>query len=192
LKRNWTSKEIEFLKDNIGKISIKTISENLARTETAVLLKAKRLNISNTKQNQGDITIGELACIIGKDRRTINNWIQKGYFPAYKKVTRSKRAFYFVRSEEFWKWAFQNREKLNFSKIPPRVINPEPSWVESERKLGQKNERNYKIWTIKEVKKLEVYHQNGFTNSEIAEELDRSIYSVDKKLIRVKAASMYY
>jgi DNA-directed RNA polymerase specialized sigma24 family protein len=167
-------------------VKVKTIAKHLERTEIAILVKAKRLHLSNTKNMQGDFSLGELASIIGKDRRTILNWIRKGEFPAFKRVSRRERAFYFVRPEEFWKWAFQNREKLNFSRIPPHAIPPEPIWVKKERKQNQKIERNYKPWTTGEIKDLFDYSQKGFTHSQIAQELDRSAYSVERKLSRVK------
>ena len=41
----WTDKECDFLKENIGTYSMAYIAKSLGRTETAVLVKAKRLNL---------------------------------------------------------------------------------------------------------------------------------------------------
>lgn len=186
MNRMWTAAEIDFLKENIGKCKIDTIARQLARTESAVLLKAKRLKIANTKQVQGEISLGELALLIHKNRRTLYDWIQKGTFPARKRITRSKRAFYFIKPDEFWNWACQNQEKLNFSQIAPYAIPPEPEWVNKARKQKKvTEERGYKYWTMSEISSLLEYDQEGLKYSVIAEKLKRTPNSVGKQLMRI-------
>ena len=54
----WTDKECDFLKENIGTYSMAYIAKSLGRTETAVLVKAKRLNLGCFKNNSDKNRIG--------------------------------------------------------------------------------------------------------------------------------------
>lgn len=187
MNRKWTAEEMDFLKDNIGKQRIETIAHKLRRTETAIFLKAKRLKIANTKQIQGNYSLGELATLIHINRRTLYNWVQKGLFPAHKKITKQKRSFYFVKPNEFWKWAFENKEKLNFSNISPFSILPEPKWVDKERKKDDPfEEMNYKYWTVGEIRNLLEYYHQGYNCAKIADKLNRTPHSIRNQLKRNK------
>jgi len=184
-RRNWTDEEIDFLKDNVGKLKITTMSRKLNRTEESIKNKLKRLGISNTKAQTGYLTTYELAKLVQKDATTVRAWITKHGLQSTKKTTRCSRQFYFIHPEDFWKWAKDNREKIDFSKIEPHTIIPEPSWVEKERKF--ENPTSYKVWSIKEENQLKVLVMEGYTLNEVANKLDRSLISVKRKYSRLGA-----
>jgi hypothetical protein len=184
-KKSWSEIEIDYLKDNIGMMKITTIADKLDRSENAIVLKAKRLGIANTKNHQGYLNVSELAKLIGKDRKVVSYWTKNCGLHTYRRITHSKRSFCFIKPEEFWEWAFDNQEKLNFQKIEPNSIPPEPDWVREVRMTQEVKGKIYKNWTIKEMQKLIELKLLGLDEEKIAKKLNRSSTSIKRKLDRM-------
>jgi hypothetical protein len=185
MRRNWTSQEIAYVRENVGFQKIPTIARNLERTPTSVELKIKRLGLSNTKSFTGQLTVHELANLLGIDPKSVKLWIDHHGLKCTKKVTRNTKKFYFVKPEDFWNWSYQNKERVDFSKIEHHTIVPEPEWVEHERR--NKREVNYKAWTTKEVSMLVELVSIGSTFTEIGRKLNRSKISIQRKYERIRA-----
>jgi uncharacterized protein YdiU (UPF0061 family) len=184
-KKSWSEIEIDYLKDNIGMMKITTIADKLDRSENAIVLKAKRLGIANTKNHQGYLNVSELAKLIGKDRKVVSYWTKNCGLHTYRRITHSERSFCFIKPEEFWEWALDNQEKLNFQKIEPNSIPPEPDWVREVRMTQEVKEKIYKNWTTKEMQKLTELKLLGFDEEKIAKKLNRSSTSIKRKLDRM-------
>ncbi|MCH1626384.1 helix-turn-helix domain-containing protein [Fredinandcohnia quinoae] len=184
-RRNWTFEEIEFLKENIGHMKISTISRQLNRTETAVDLKIKRLGLSNTKSFTGQLTMHELAMLLKIDPKSVKLWIENHGLKYTKKATRNTRKFYFIKPEDFWEWAKNNKKRIDFSKIERQSIIPEPSWVDSERYTEKKV--NYKAWTTIEIHSMIELVSTGQTFSDIGKRLNRSAVSIQRKYQRLNS-----
>lgn len=189
MRREWDEEEIDCLKEYIGYYKIPTIAKKMDRSYEAIRTKLNRLGLANTKNHTGLLTVGELAKILQVDRNTIKGWIKRHNLPYVKKVTRKVRSFYFIDPTEFWEWAEQNKEKIQFSKIESQVLLPEPDWVEKERWKERKNEivkkRPYKYWTTGEDMKLMELRQKNYTFKEIARILDRTPTSVARRYSRM-------
>lgn len=187
LARKWIEEDISYLIDSIGKVKVSTIARNLNRTETAVLLKLKRLGFSNTKDHVGMLTFGELSRFLGVDRKIVQGWAERHNLPFTSKVTRTSKYYYFVDNEDFWAWAWNNREKIDFSKIEENTILPEPDWVKKERYYNTAfRKRQYKLWSYKEDKKLkEMLEKKGYSYRQAGEVLGRSAISVERRYARI-------
>lgn len=183
-RRKWTEEEIEFLKDNVGKMKLATLSKKLNRTEGSIQNKLKRLGISNTKAQTGYLTTYELANLLQKDPKSVRGWIAKHGLKSTIKTTHSSRQFSFIHPEDFWKWAESHKEKVDFSKIERQSILPEPAWVEKERK--RENPTTYRVWSIKEEKQLKMMLTDGYSIKEVARKLNRSTISVQRKYERIE------
>jgi transposase-like protein len=187
MRKQWTDEEVEFLKENVGKYKLPTLASMLGRTEDSVLSKMKRLGISNTKEQVGLCTIGELARLLGVDRKIVQGWVERHGLRVIRKVPRSKKHFYFVDTKDFWNWAKENKEKIDFRKIEPNSIPPEPDWVEQERKKNSIcKKRVYKKWTTKEDRQLQQLVMNGLSYKEIGKILGRSSISVERRFKRLQ------
>lgn len=187
MSKKWKQDEITYLIDQVGKLKLPTIAKNLNRTETAVLLKLKRLGYGNTKEQVGMLTFGELSRHLGLDRKIVQGWAERHGLPYTTKVTNKFKRYYFVDTEDFWNWASVNKEKLDFSKIEENVLLPEPDWVKRERYFNTSlKKRIYKQWTYKEDKKLkELVLDNGYTIRKAAKALGRSAISVERRYSRI-------
>ncbi|MDC3415996.1 DNA-binding protein [Aquibacillus salsiterrae] len=181
-KRKWQDEEINYLRDSVGSIKISTIARNLNRSDTAVILKMKRLGLSNTKEAIGSLTMHQLAGLLDVDPTVVKLWIQKHGLPYQKRVTRSSRKFYFIDQLEFWAWAELNKERIDFSKVIKNSIVPEPKWVDVERR--KKREVAYRNWTTGEVKLMLHLHTSGDNFHSISKHLNRSVVSVKRKYQR--------
>ncbi|WP_162139922.1 helix-turn-helix domain-containing protein [Bacillus methanolicus] len=171
----------------MGRHSLKSIAKKLGRQPKSLeIALIRKRGTSNTKISTGMVTAGELAKTLQIDRNTVVGWINRHGLPFIQRVTRYKKKFTFIDIEEFWKWAYENKDRIDFSKLPANSLPPEPEWVKEERKR-KKNVRNYRSWTIQEEKQLIELAANGKTFQEIASILNRSTLSIEKKYRRLKA-----
>ncbi|MBS4174240.1 hypothetical protein [Bacillus sp. FJAT-49736] len=182
-RRSWTEEEIRFLKENVGRMKIETISGKLDRSEGSILSKMKRMGIGYTKNQTGHLSTHQLAQLLSVDRNTILGWMKRHGLKYTKKVTRSTKSFYFIDPIDFWDWADRNRGKVDFSKIEYNAIAPEPEWVKQER--NSKKEEHYKVWSVKEERELEMMVLSGYSLNEVAQRLSRSKISVQRKYQRM-------
>lgn len=190
--RRWTTKEIDYLKENIGYRRIQDIALTLDRTETAVVMKMKRLGIGLTRTLSGKITSGELAELLDVDRNTVRWWICHHNLPATRKITRKTRKYTLISPESFWIWAEKNREKIDFNKFDKNTLPPEPAWVEIERKNPSFQGRTYQEWTTKSDEELASYIDKGLSYKEIGQIMNRSMNSIEKRYHRIRKMHDYY
>lgn len=186
----WSNKDIEYLEDNYGKYSLKTLAKNLNRTEVAIKEKCTRLGLTSALGNTGLLTTNEIAIAFGVDRKTIWNYIQYKGLPAKKKVVLRTGRFWRIDINEFWKWLENNKELLDFSKLDKNILGLEPIWVDEKRRDDIRNKsRKYKTWTKSEIKYLRAnYKIKSF--KEIALDLNRSLNSVQVKAQKLRLIKM--
>ncbi|MFA1822262.1 DNA-binding protein [Virgibacillus oceani] len=189
----WSKEEIQYLKDSVGTLKITTIAKNLGRSYVSVQLKMKRLNIYNTKIQSGLLTMNELAIILGVDRKTIEGWVVRHGLKYKKRVTKEKRQFSFISSEDFWEWAVKHKDKVQFKDIEPNLLVPEPSWVNLERKREFDQliikKRDYQVWSMREEQELLSLRKEGYTYKKIGEMMNRSSVSVQRRYSRLSGNS---
>jgi hypothetical protein len=181
----YASEELKNLREWVGNYPLGSIAKKLNRSTTSIEVKLTRLGLSNTKNESGLLTAGELAKIINVDRNTVMGWVLRHGLKSKRRVTRHKKVFTLIEIEDFWLWAEGNKEKVDFSKIPLNSLPPEPDWLGRERK-NRKKTHNYKKWTIQEEKHLLHLFNAGFSIPSIAKELERSVDSVQKKINRIR------
>jgi transposase len=130
----------------------------------------------------------ELAKCLQIDVHTIYNWIQKKRLPY--KITKAKtRKFIGIDVLAFWKWAEQNKELLNFSKIPRNTLIPEPDWVKKQKRYDYSNRPKHenKKWTEEEDARLwYMFYEEGRTQQEIGQLIGRSRHGVQRRLNRLR------
>lgn len=156
-KRNrWTIEECDFLKENIGTYSMAYIGKALGRTETAVLVKAKRLNLGSYKRNSDKITVADVCKILDIDRKGVYRMIHLGKIKYQRKRIRNKSFQYFFDYEYIIKFAEQYQKQ------------------------------NFKKWTPYEVSRLKFLVLRGYTYKQIGKELGRSEVAIEHKLNKTR------
>jgi hypothetical protein len=64
-----------------------------------------RVGLSNTKNQFGQLTVGELSQLLKVERKTVCGWIMNYGLKSVKKTTRTTKKFSFVDPKDFWQWA---------------------------------------------------------------------------------------
>lgn len=184
-KYYWSDEEILFLEENWGKKSMKCIAKNLNKSVHAVNVKAKRLKLGGINTASEYITASELARAIGYADRTVIRWIkQKGLIGAKRKL--SARPFWRIDLRDFWKWAFDNKDLIDWRKIKENSLGLEPKWVKDVRKASYKYPDNWGTrWNKEQDKLLTMYWNAGKTANEIAELMNRTPTGAKKRAGRL-------
>ena len=143
MKRTWTDEEIEYLKEAWGNIRIEIIRRKLnKRTITAIRLKAKRLGLGGAKANGYKyITAGQVAKILGEDRKTIWKWIQKGKIKAKLQTISGEQKWWCIDFEYFIKWLQENQQMYDATKIEQYALGYEYDWLIEKRKRDRERSK---------------------------------------------------
>ncbi|MFJ7371257.1 DNA-binding protein [Lysinibacillus sp. NPDC098008] len=182
----WNSEEVNYLYENVGEVNLNTIAKNLNRPVQGVQLKMKRLKIGDTKEQLGLFTMGSLAQVLNVDGTTVKHWVTNCGLPVTKKRTCKTRMFYFIDPNQFWIWAFDHQDRIDFSKMEVNAIPPEPEWVDALRYQKRKIRGNhYRSWTTNEEKMLLELRSQGQTYKSIGEILERTPISIERKYKRL-------
>lgn len=134
--KNWSQEEVAYLEDNWGKKTIKSIANKLGRSEQGVIQKASKLGLGAYLENGEYITWNQLIVALGitGGRGYMNiSWIKNKSFPVKYKTVRNNK-FKVVYLEDFWKWADENRNMIDWSKVEENILGTEPKWVPMQRK----------------------------------------------------------
>jgi hypothetical protein len=75
--RDWNKKEADFVSFHAGHRTTHWMAKQLGRTETAVVLKLKRLHISRAMRS--GCTLRDLEACFGTDHHVIERWVKKGW-----------------------------------------------------------------------------------------------------------------
>ena len=180
--RKWSEFEDEYLKENWGKIETLKICRKLNRTYQSVRNKAKKLKLGPARQANEFICASELASTINVDRRTIDSYIKKGLKIKKRRFGISKRSNICIKLNDFWNFAKENSDLIQFYKFKNGDLANEPKWAQEKRfeKLRKRvNIQNYnKEWSDSEDRALQKMFIKGMSDEEIAIELRRTVISV--------------
>lgn len=189
--KTWTDAEIQYLEENWGIKSVKCLSKNLSRSELAVTVKAQKLGLGSFVHAGELISIAQLLRALGLFNSY--SWIKKKFIsnglPVVKKTVINKKVMK-VSIDEFWKWAEQNKQLLNFARFEEGNLGVEPEWVKEKRKADlsnpSKNNHN-RVWSkaddsllISKVKSCR------YTYKDLALEFGRTEFAIKRRLLDLK------
>lgn len=184
----WTKEEEQYLQDNWGTLSVKTLAKNLGRSENAINVRKHRLGLGSFLENGDYITFNQLKCAIGIGGGTgyMNiSWIRNRNFPIHTKRV-NQNSFKIVYLDEWWKWAEKNRDLLDFSKFEENMLGEEPAWAKEKRKLDFEKNQKYITtpWTKAEDDKLiRLVQKQKYTYLELSKMLRRTDGAITRRLL---------
>lgn len=189
--KNWTKEEEDFLVNNWGKYSIQYFAKKLNRSEQSIRVKSYRLDLGSIADAREEIYLKTLLRAIGY---TCNDGMIRRFendnFPM-KLKKRGNKVYRLVRIDEFWKWAENNKTKINLSKMEMNILGKEPEWVKEKRRLDSQRPKS-RDWTLSEERLLKSKASTGrFTVYDLALDFNRTQPSIRKKLsdLGIKAQS---
>jgi len=177
----WTLEDENYLEDNFGKVSLKTITSNLNRTESAVMSKACKIGVTQ-KDNANWYTLADFCQRANLSRTTVQYWIDECGFPTTRNKKVSKK-YIRVYPDKFWEWAETNKHRIQWTEFPKYALDNESNWVDEIRKSSKRKvnkRRNWSNYEIVELKRLLNLEQ--YTYPELTEKLDRSHGAIKRKI----------
>lgn len=188
--RNWTQEEVDYLQDKWGVLSIKTISKNLGRSINAVKIKAQRMGLGDPRFHYDGITINQLMQALDKTYSSVYAWIQDYGMPVKYKVFAQSARVKVITHDDFWEWAEQHKELLNFAKMEPGTLGAEPDWMIEKRKADQlrsQKTRQSVEWTETEDQRLrQMVTLDGMTYPKLTKHFNRSEGAIKRRLNDLK------
>nr|WP_280639315.1 hypothetical protein [Clostridium botulinum] len=189
-RRDYTEEELIYLEEKWGAKSVKAIARKLNRSEWAVRMKAYKMGLGDPKLSIDGITINQLSKAIGVHYQSImRNWAEQYGFPVKNKVLINESITYATQND-FWEWAKDNKNLIDFSRIEENILGKEPQWAKEKRRidiLANNKSRNKRPWTDSEIEKLiSLLKTYNFTYADIAERLGRSQSAVKRKIYDLK------
>lgn len=187
MAKRWTILEEAYLIENWGTHSLKSISEFLNRSEYSVLNKINKLKLGAFLENGDYITLNTLFKALGNtggNGYKMTSWVKNRGLPIRKKRVRNC-LFSVIRLEDFWKWAENNLDILDLTKLEPLALGKEPEWVAAKRNADRirNDARTLRKWTPVEDQRLEyLLSKREYTTDEIAAELQRSEGAVVRRI----------
>ena len=188
MRKKWTQAEEQQLAEEWGTYSIDTIANRLGRSRNAILVKVARLGLGAYLENSAMISFNVLLKELG---------YSGGYGDRLKKFTQAGLkihpqrvkdcSFRMVDIDEFWEFAEQNKQLIDFSRLEKNALGAEPDWVKVKR--VQDFKRNCAVkphnakWTESEDKELlRLLRTYRYTYPEIANRLQRSEGAIQRRV----------
>jgi len=183
-QKHWSEEDKETLMDLIGIYSYKAIANILGRTEKAIDEKRKKLELGDTRKATEYLNANELAEALGRVSNTIRNWLNNYGLPHTKRVLAKERRFYRIDVKQFWKWAKKNNDLMRWDLYKLGSLANEPKWIEEVRKVKSSKSMRRR-WTKADETYLLFYYNQGFTLKEIGIKLNRTMKSIDQRLLKL-------
>ncbi|WNF07235.1 hypothetical protein [Brevibacillus borstelensis] len=184
--RTWTPDDISYLEDNWGAVSIKHIAKKLGRTVNAVKLKSQRIGLGDPTLHYEGITISQLMKALDKSYSSVYVWIRKYGMPVKEKLFAQAMRVKVISYDDFWKWAEQHKELLNFAKMEQGILGPEPEWAKVKRSADQlRSQKTWQsvAWSEAEDQQLrQLVKLSGMTYPRLAAHFNRTEASIKRRL----------
>lgn len=132
--KGWTQKEVDYLEDSWGVVTLETIARNLGRTKNAIKLKAYRMGLGDPLLHFDGISINQLSKVIKIQYGILMNWIKRYDFPAEQKRFVNNH-YWVITYEDFWNWAKENKNMIDFTRFDRFALGIEPDWVSKQRRI---------------------------------------------------------
>lgn len=189
--RNWTQAEKDYLEEMWGILSIPTLAKNLGRSEGAISNMRERLNLGAWLDSGEYVTVNQvLLALTGNCVQGYHSisWIKNRGFPVkYKR--RNKQRFKVVYLDDFWKWAEENKQFLDFSRFEEHSLGKEPAWVMQKRREDCERAQKIKVtpWTPLEDEMLRsLLKKHKYTCPELSEKLRRTEGAIVRRISELK------
>lgn len=171
----WSKEEIKVIDEMYGNSSIGSIKAKLkavsgkSRTYDSIRKKAQKLGFGSARSRNEFITAKVLAECMGYSKYTVFKSWEKWGLKIHLIVITNRKKISKINVDEFWEFAYENRDRIDFSEYQRGSLIPEPSWLKEELQREQKRARasldKHKETQIISLRKL------GFKNKEIAQKV---------------------
>ncbi|MEH7457572.1 hypothetical protein V7183_10145 [Bacillus sp. JJ1127] len=180
----WKKEELEYLEQYWGTYSIKRMANKLGRSISAVKLKAYRIGLGDARLHFNGLTVFQLADVLMVDYKTIESWWVRFDFPVKLKLFSVEQRIKVVSYNDFWKWLKKYKQVVNFAKVEPGILGPEPEWMKEKRNADLlRRKKQQKPWNKEDDLILRsMVKAHCYTYPEIGKRLQRTEYAIKRRL----------
>ncbi|MEO8602654.1 MAG: hypothetical protein ABI629_08765 [bacterium] len=114
-RRDWTEEEERFLVANAGRRHVHWMAKQLKRSLTSVVLKIKRMKISQ-RWREG-YTLRELVLCFGTDHHVIERWVREERLKVRKRGTDRERDAWFVTDADILRFVLEHPLTFELRKV---------------------------------------------------------------------------
>lgn len=190
--KRWTKEEVNYLENSWGTTSIETISKKLNRSFDGILEKAKRLKLGGCYASTEYLNVNDIANTLKVDNHTIvDYWIGKCGLKAKKKRLIQLEQW-FINPNDLIHWLENNKDKWDSRKLEQHGLGIEPEWLKNKRKEDSLKPKINSKWTQQEERLLISYLNIDKSKEEIANILNRSKSSIQRKTSRLKSKGLIH
>lgn len=191
-ERRWTIEDMDTLRRQWGRVSLKSLAAELKRSEQAVIGRARVLHLPKCYLESEDIPLSEFSRDTGISRHRITKTLAiKFGFPIKSMKPGEKRLYLYVDINEILPWLERNQPLYSAANIPQYYFGEEPEWLVEKRKKDSNVDSktilgkfDMKRWTEEEFCLARDWVAMGISQAEVASRLGRSENSVRNKLGR--------
>ena len=176
MAQRWTDREIRYLESKYLNQAVSITAKRLNRTERAVVKKALDIGLSKVHDI---LSVNKLAECFNVTHKVVMKWINQYDLPC-RKFKCSCCTKYMIDLENFWKWAEQHKDIINWSRYNCMTLALEPAWVRCEKFLYDRPNKG-KCWTDMEINYAKSMLRRGMSYREVAKELGRTQSGVAHK-----------
>ena len=168
-KKYWTSEELEYLEKNYNKKSKKAIAKYLNRSVHSVIHKAKRENISMSKEYTDDLTVAEFCRVFKADQHiVVRIWIKK-----YGLKAKKRGNIWQIAIKDIWEFARSHPTTLKLYEMEQGILGEEPNDIKELRRTQIKGIKKYRKWSKIDLSYIQTFY-NKKPTKEIAKYLNRT------------------
>lgn len=181
----WTPEEVDYLQERWGTTSVPAIAQHLGRSINAIKLKAARIGLPGNPINASEyITFLSLMEALGKKNTygwAKERWARFGCPIKYKRMMNKRIAM--IRIEDFWEWAEQHQDILDFSDFEEYAIGAEPAWVKQKRRRDIRQKIRRDPWTPEEDARLRAaLNEFRYTYDDLQRMFNRSEGAIRRRI----------
>ena len=177
MRRMWTTEETDYLIEKYGFEKDETIAKKLNRSIYSVSNKAQKIGLRK-KDSSSSVTVAEFCYYTNINRPSVEYWIKHCQFP-----TRKKGKYRTISISGFWKWAEQNKGRIDWNDFPYFAMGKEPKWVDVARKNNVARTDKRRCWTSWEIAELKrMLKEDKYTYSDISKRINRNHAAIKRKI----------
>lgn len=179
MRKQWTKNEILILERGYGRYPVVELEKRINRSERAIRCKIRRLKLTRVD----DLSANAVAQCFHISPTTVTKWIYELDLPAKKIKSNGRVVRHLIDPEEFWKWAEQHKDIIDWSNYEKKTLLPEPKWI---KELPLVHRRKPKRYTDMEISRVKMLMRKGLTYQEIADSTGRSLSAISSLCLKLR------
>ena len=185
----WTAKEDRLLSELWGTYSVDKISERLERSKAAISNRKDKLKLGRFYESGSYITLNALYKAlrdVNVNTYQVKSWISNRGLPVRNRVRNNGYKVRCIYLEDFWTWAEQHKNFIDFSLLKRNSLGQEPAWVAEQRRFDELKHISVTTapWSHADDEKLQaMLRLHKFNTTQIAQRLCRTEGAVVRRIV---------